>query len=66
MIDTIARALGKPAVIQALPEQPGDVKQTFAAIDRARSELGYAPSTPFGEGIRRYVAWYRSRPDLPR
>ena len=66
MIDTIALALGKPAVIQALPEQPGDVKQTFAAIDRARSELGYAPSTPFGEGIRRYVQWYRSRPVLPR
>jgi UDP-glucuronate 4-epimerase len=66
MINTIALALGKPAVIQALPEQPGDVKQTFAAIDRARSELGYAPSTPFGEGIRRYVQWYRSRPVLPR
>jgi UDP-glucuronate 4-epimerase len=65
MIETIALALGKPAVIETLPEQPGDVKQTFAAIDRAKSELGYAPSTSFTEGIRRYVAWYRSRPVLP-
>jgi UDP-glucuronate 4-epimerase len=62
MIETIALALGKRAVIQDLPEQPGDVKQTFAAIDRAKRELGYAPSTPFAEGIRRYVEWYRSRP----
>ncbi len=63
MIETIARALGKPAVIEALPEQPGDVRQTFAAIDRARRELGYEPRTPFDEGIRRYIAWYRSRGD---
>ena len=60
MIETIARALGKPAKIQTLPEQPGDVRQTYAAIDRARRELGYEPTTPFDEGIRRYVAWYRS------
>ncbi len=60
MIATIARALGKPAVIEALPEQPGDVRQTYAAIDLARRELGYAPTTPFAEGIRRYIAWYRS------
>ena len=35
----IALALGKRATIQSLPEQAGDVKQTFAAIDRAKSEL---------------------------
>jgi UDP-glucuronate 4-epimerase len=63
MIETIARALGKPAKIELLPEQPGDVRQTFAAIDRARLELGYQPITTFEEGIRRYVEWYRSRGD---
>ena len=57
-------SLGKPAVIESLPEQPGDVRQTYAAIDRARRELGYEPTTPFREGIRRYVAWYRSHRDL--
>jgi len=61
MIDAIAQALGKPAVIQSLPEQPGDVRQTFAAIDRATAELGYQPNTPFREGLGRYVAWYRSQ-----
>jgi UDP-glucuronate 4-epimerase len=63
MIETIARALGKPAKIELLPEQPGDVRQTYAAIDRARLELGYQPITTFEEGIRRYVEWYRSRGD---
>jgi UDP-glucuronate 4-epimerase len=61
MIDTIAQALGKPARIETLPAQPGDVCQTFASIDRARRELGYQPKTSFDEGIREFVAWYRSR-----
>jgi UDP-glucuronate 4-epimerase len=61
MIEAIAQAIGKAAVIQSLPEQPGDVRQTFAAIDRATAELGYQPRTPFREGLARYVAWYRSQ-----
>ena len=60
LIEAIAAALGKPAVIHALPEQPGDVRQTCAAIDRARDELGYCPRTALGDGLRRYIAWYRS------
>ncbi len=60
LIDLIARALGTTAHIEALPEQPGDVRQTFAAIDRAADELGYAPKTAFPDGLRRYIAWYRS------
>jgi UDP-glucuronate 4-epimerase len=63
MIDTIAEALGKPAHIKALPEQPGDVRQTFADVSLAARELGYSPRVPFREGIRRYVAWYRSSRD---
>jgi len=66
MIDVIAQALGRPAVIQSLPEQLGDVRQTFAAIDHARDELGYQPKTPFHAGVRRYVAWYRSQAFKPR
>jgi UDP-glucuronate 4-epimerase len=61
MIDTIAEGLGKPPVIEPLSEQPGDVQQTFASIERARTELGYDPKTPFRDGIGKYIAWYRSR-----
>jgi UDP-glucuronate 4-epimerase len=49
-------------VIEQLPEQPGDVPQTYADISRAAAELGYDPRTPFDEGLARFVSWYRDRP----
>ncbi len=59
LIDSIGRALGKTPRVEMLPEQPGDVRQTFAAIDRAAEELGYAPRTAFEDGLFQYIAWYR-------
>ena len=61
MICTIEQALGQTATIQRLPDQPGDVPITYADIGKARRLLGYSPSTPFEEGIRVFVEWYRSR-----
>ena len=61
LIDSIAKALGKTPVIRRLPEQAGDVRQTFADIHRASSELGYSPKTPFDQGLDQYVAWYRTQ-----
>jgi UDP-glucuronate 4-epimerase len=61
MINAISRQLGKPALIEVLPEQPGDVRQTFADVERASLELGYSPRTPFEEGLARYIDWYRAR-----
>jgi UDP-glucuronate 4-epimerase len=62
MIAALGEALGKPPRVLRLPEQPGDVRQTFADITRARAELGYSPSTPFRDGLARFIAWYRSLP----
>ena len=61
LIDAIAAALGKPAIVRRLPEQPGDVRQTFADIGRAAAELGYAPATPLAKGLARYVALFSTR-----
>jgi UDP-glucuronate 4-epimerase len=60
MIEALGRALGKAPLIRRLPEQPGDVRQTYADITRAGTELGYQPRTPFAEGLQQFVAWYRS------
>jgi UDP-glucuronate 4-epimerase len=60
LIDQIARVLGKTPIIERLPEQPGDVRQTFADITKAAEELGYRPTTPLSEGLAHYVRWYRS------
>jgi UDP-glucuronate 4-epimerase len=60
LVEAIAGALGKTPVIRTLPEQPGDVRQTYADISRAAAELGYAPKTPIAEGLAHYIAWYRA------
>jgi UDP-glucuronate 4-epimerase len=59
LIQTIETAVGKKAKIQRLPMQPGDVPITYADISKARRILGYAPKTPFPEGIDKFVQWYR-------
>jgi len=61
MIRTIEQALGKKALLRQEPDQAGDVPITFADISKAQRELGYRPSTPFADGIRSFVSWYRER-----
>jgi UDP-glucuronate 4-epimerase len=61
LIRSIERALGKTAVIDRRPNQPGDVHQTWADIERAQRDLGYNPSTSLDQGLAHYVAWYRDR-----
>ena len=60
LVAAIALALGKTPIIQHLPEQPGDVRQTYADISRASNELGYGPKTSLFDGLARYIAWYRA------
>ncbi len=61
MILTIEKNLGKKAQLVYKPMQLGDVPNTFAGIEKARSLLGYAPSTPFEQGVRAFVNWYVAR-----
>jgi len=58
-IETLEAALGKTAIKNLLPMQPGDVPATYADIEELRDATGFTPSTPLEEGLRRYVAWYR-------
>ncbi|MFA6285802.1 MAG: NAD-dependent epimerase/dehydratase family protein [Opitutaceae bacterium] len=60
LVETIERVLGKRALVNRLPAQPGDVERTWADLTRARADLGYAPSVSLEEGLRRYAAWLRS------
>jgi UDP-glucuronate 4-epimerase len=60
LIALISRAAGKPARIQSMPFQPGDVEATYADISHARARIGYAPRCPVEEGIPRFVEWYVS------
>ena len=60
MIELLEDALGKKAVIDRQPRQPGDVPITFANIDKARAQLGYQPRVQIEEGIRRFAAWVKA------
>ncbi len=59
LIDELENALGKKAVIDRQPPQPGDVPITFANIDKARAKLGYAPMIKIAQGIPLFVDWFR-------
>ena len=54
-------ATGKKAIIDYLPDQPGDVPRTCADISKAETLLDYDPKTPFPEGITKLVAWYNNQ-----
>ena len=58
LISSIESALGKKAVIEKLPEQPGDVPLTYADIGKARTLLNYNPKTQIAEGIPKFVDWF--------
>ena len=58
-IDTLAGALGRPAIKDYQPMQAGDVEATYADNSRLAALTGFAPSTPLHEGIARFVAWYK-------
>jgi UDP-glucuronate 4-epimerase len=60
MIAGLERALGVTARIERHPEQPGDVPQTWASVDKARALLGFNPTTAYDEGVERFAAWLRS------
>lgn len=57
-IQAIESALDTTAEKELLPLQPGDVPDTYADVDDLISELGYKPSMPVEEGVRRFVEWY--------
>jgi UDP-glucuronate 4-epimerase len=59
LIALIESALGKKAVINRQPLQPGDVPLTFADISKAQRRLGYRPQVPAKKGIPLFVDWFR-------
>ncbi len=59
LIEILEETLGKKAVKNLLPMQPGDVPATFADVGDLERDVGFKPSMPIEEGVRRFVAWFR-------
>ncbi|MEJ2504024.1 MAG: GDP-mannose 4,6-dehydratase [Gemmatimonadota bacterium] len=62
LIQLIGDALGVDPEIRQLPMQPGDVLRTYADVSKARSLLGYDPSTDIEDGIPRFARWLEGHP----
>lgn len=59
VIAVLERELGRPAVREMLPMQPGDVPATFADVTELMRDTGFRPQTSIEDGLRAFVAWYR-------
>ncbi len=58
-IETMEAALGKKAIKDFLPMQPGDVYKTFADINALKNDFGYEPNTSVQKGIGEFVKWFK-------
>lgn len=59
VIAVLERELGRAAVREMLPMQPGDVSETFADVTELMPDTGFRPQTSIEDGLRAFVAWYR-------
>ena len=66
LIHLLAAAMEAEPFVEFLPAQPGDVPQTWANISRAREVLGFNPTVPLEEGLRRFVVWFWSTQETGR
>jgi UDP-glucuronate 4-epimerase len=59
-IQLLEQCLGRKAEVNLLPLQRGDVPDTWADVESLSRDVGYRPSIPVEEGVKRFVDWYRS------
>jgi len=64
LVSAVETALGKSIRVEHRPMQPGDVYRSCADISKFASQFGYVPQVPLVEGIRRFVDWFTSDPEL--
>jgi UDP-glucuronate 4-epimerase len=58
-VAAIEKELGKEAIKELMPIQPGDVPATFADVTDLTAQLGYKPDTNIQDGIRQFINWYK-------
>ena len=59
-LEILEKYLGKKAIKNFQPIQPGDVKNTFAEISKLSDWIDFSPNTPFETGIRNFANWYKN------
>ncbi len=57
-IEVLEKCLGRKAIVDFQPMQPGDVPETYADTTELEKAVGYKPDTPIEIGVKRFVEWY--------
>lgn len=60
VVRLLEQYLGKTAIQELMPMQPGDVQETCADVEALQKAVGFAPDTPIAEGIKRFIDWFRA------
>lgn len=60
MVELLEQYLGKKAILNLLPMQMGEIRTTFADIDKAKRLLGYEPKTSLEQGLQKFTNWFQS------
>ena len=63
-IEATEQAIGKKAIKEMLPLQPGDVPDTYADVSELVNAIGYKPATPVKVGVKAFIDWYRQYYDV--
>ena len=58
-IEVLEQCLGRKAVVELLPMQPGDVRATIADVSDLEEATGFRPNTSVEEGVAKFVDWYK-------
>jgi len=58
-VQMLEQLLGRAAITELVPAQPGDMVETCADLTRIQAAIGFAPKVPLEEGLRRFVEWFR-------
>jgi UDP-glucuronate 4-epimerase len=64
LIAAVEEVIGKKAIIEQHPDQPGDVPKTFADISKAKALLGYDPKTKLADGLKEFYDWFIQNREL--
>jgi UDP-glucuronate 4-epimerase len=59
VVGLLEQAIGKKAIRELMPMQPGDIPETYADVDDLMRDVGFKPSTPIAEGVAQFIAWYK-------
>ncbi len=59
MIEVLEKEIGKKAIKEFLPLQPGDVLETYASIINAKEKLNWTPTTNIEVGVKKFIEWYK-------